>query len=147
MPLFHGKMWLIVGAITHIRLARARVYWLWAAHCRVAQLNRRHSVAPYEYQNPITGEYVSSLLFANPPFNQKITICIRKSPIYLENHAFSLRKSPIYAKNTRFLFANSTFMRKSRFLFENPTFNENHAFSQIRHLSKNHAFSLQESSI
>ena len=61
MPLFHGKMWLIVGAITHIRLARARVYWLWAAHCRVAQLNRRHSVAPYEYQNPITGEYVSSL--------------------------------------------------------------------------------------
>ncbi|EPP29149.1 hypothetical protein CP082626L3_1289 [Chlamydia psittaci 08-2626_L3] len=34
-----------------------------------------------------------------------------------------------------------------RFLFEKPTFNENHAFSQIPHLSKNHTFSLRKKHI
>ncbi|EPP36914.1 hypothetical protein CP10743SC13_1736 [Chlamydia psittaci 10_743_SC13] len=63
----------------------------------------------------------SRFLFAIPPFNQKIM---------------------------HFLFENPPFMRKSR-VFANPPFKQKTRVfsSQMRHLSKNHSFSLQESSI
>ncbi|EPP29621.1 hypothetical protein CP082626L3_1618 [Chlamydia psittaci 08-2626_L3] len=54
----------------------------------------------------------------------------------MENTCFLFENFPFNPKITRFLFTNPPFKRKTR-VFS----------SQIRHLSKNHAFSLQESSI
>ncbi|EPP28497.1 hypothetical protein CP082626L3_1345 [Chlamydia psittaci 08-2626_L3] len=63
---------------------------------------------------------------------------------------FLFENPPFNAKNTHFLFSNPPFNPKmAHFQFANPPFKrKTHVFSsQIRHLSKNHAFSLQESSI
>ena len=115
-------------------------------------------------------------LFASPPIKRKSRVFSSRIPNLTKKHSFSLLKSPIYAKITNFLFSNPPFMWKTRVfstkiphltrkscVFSNLPFKQktrdfsseiphltrkSRIFSsQIRRLSKKHAFSLQESSI